>query len=91
MWFVRFQGFSDLRGEMPRDPKGEKRPADVIASAHKVFQIAVGEDADEIPSGRRRSGMAGAAARTKALSSADRKEIARKAAAASWHKPLGKG
>lgn len=71
---------------MPRGQRGEKRPADVIASAHKAFQIAVGEDADEIPSGRRRSGIAGAAARAKVLSVADRKTIAKKAARVRWDK-----
>jgi hypothetical protein len=28
---------------MPRSPKGEKRPADVIGNAVKVMQIATGE------------------------------------------------
>ena len=35
---------------LPRGPEGEKRPTDVITSAHMVFQIAIGEDDDEIPS-----------------------------------------
>lgn len=85
-----FLAYLDTRGIMRRGPKGEKRPADLIANAHKVFQISIGEDADEIPSGRRRSGVAGASARATALSNEDRKDIARKAAAARWHKPLGK-
>ena len=29
---------------MPRGPKGEKRPADVISNAVKVMRIATGED-----------------------------------------------
>ena len=29
---------------MPKCPKGEKRPADVIGNAAKVMRIAVGED-----------------------------------------------
>jgi hypothetical protein len=34
---------------MPRGPKGEKRPADVIGNAVKVMRMAVGEDADTAP------------------------------------------
>lgn len=76
---------------MPRGPKGEKRPADLIANAHKVFQIAISEETDDIPSGLRRSGFAGAAARAKALPSADRKAIAKNAASARWNKNHSKG
>ena len=71
---------------MPRSQRGEKRSADVIVGANKVFQMAVGKDADEIPSGRRPSGLAGAAAKAKVLSGADRKAIAKKTAATCWHK-----
>ena len=31
---------------MPRGPKGEKRPADVIDDAVKVMRIATGEEED---------------------------------------------
>ena len=31
---------------MPKGPKGEKRPADVIGAAIKVARIATGEDED---------------------------------------------
>jgi len=34
---------------MPKGPKGEKRPSDVIGNAVKVMRIAVAEDADEAP------------------------------------------
>ena len=39
---------------MPRGPKGEKRPADVIGNAVKVMRIATGEIEDEgrDPAGR---------------------------------------
>ena len=37
---------------MPTGPDGQKRPADVVGCAHKVFQIAVGEVVEE-PSNRR--------------------------------------
>ena len=32
---------------MPRSPKGQKRPADVIGNAIKVAQIATGEAEEE--------------------------------------------
>jgi hypothetical protein len=34
---------------MPRGPKGEKRPADLIGNSVKVMRIAVGEDFDDLP------------------------------------------
>ena len=71
---------------MPRGPKGEKRPADVIGNAVHVMQIATGEIA-ETPvekSGRVRSGKAGAKARAASLSPKKRRAIAKKAAAARW-------
>ena len=33
---------------MPRGPKGERRPADVIGAAVKVMRIATGEESEEI-------------------------------------------
>lgn len=33
---------------MPRGPKGEKRPCDVIGVAIKVAKIATGEEEDEL-------------------------------------------
>ena len=33
---------------MPRGPRGEKRPADVIGDAVKVMRIATGEETEEI-------------------------------------------
>ena len=33
---------------MPRGPKGEKRPADVIGNAVKVMRIATGEEDDAL-------------------------------------------
>jgi hypothetical protein len=35
---------------MPKGPKGQKRPADVIGNAVKVMRIATGEEQDEFPS-----------------------------------------
>ena len=73
---------------MPRGPKGEKRPADVIGNAVHVMRIATGEIAEDLEarSGRTRSGKAGAKARASALSAAQRREIAKKAARARWRK-----
>ena len=34
---------------MPKGPKGEKRPADVIGNAVKVMRIATGEESDDVP------------------------------------------
>ena len=69
---------------MPRGPKGEKRPAGAVECAHEVFQIAIGEKTDKVPSGKRRSGIAGAKARNEALTKEQRREIAKKAANARW-------
>ena len=35
--------------DMPRGPKRELRPADVIGSAVKVMKIAVGEETVDVP------------------------------------------
>ena len=71
---------------MPRGPKGEKRPADVIGNAVHVMRIATGEITETLnqKSGKIRSGKAGAKARAAKLSPKRRKTIARKAAAARW-------
>ena len=70
---------------MPKGPKGEKRPADVIGNAVHVMRIATGEIEETKPkSGRVRSGRAGATARATKLTAKERKSIAKKAAAARW-------
>lgn len=71
---------------MPTGPHGQKRPADVIGAAVVVGKIATGEikETKIQKSNKTRSGLAGAAARAKNLSSEARKEIAKKAAAARW-------
>lgn len=71
---------------MPKGPRGENRPADVIGCAITVAKIATGE-IEEVPeekSGRVRSGKAGGKARAVKLSKVERKEIAKKAANARW-------
>jgi hypothetical protein len=73
---------------MPKGPKGERRPADVIGNAVHVMRIATGEvedtKADPAKEHMRRGGIAGGKARAKALSPAKRKAIAKKAARARW-------
>ena len=74
---------------MPRGPKGEKRPADVIGNAVHVMRIATGEVEDVTPAREgkeyaRKGGLKGGAARAKSLSPRRRAEIARIAAQARW-------
>ncbi len=75
---------------MPRGPKGEKRPADVIGNAVKVMRIATGEEedteSDPAKALHRKGGLTGGKARAASLSSERRREIASKAAAARWAK-----
>jgi hypothetical protein len=76
---------------MPRGPKGEKRPADVIGNAVHVMRVAVGEIVEEIPIKNpnavalgKLGGEKGGKARAKRLSAKDRKAIARRAANKRW-------
>ena len=76
---------------MPKGPKGEKRPADVIGNAVKVAKIATGEIEDEIDeNGKNKAAQAlgrkGGQARASKLSKKRRREIAEKAALARWKK-----
>ena len=71
---------------MPKGPQGQQRPADAIGCAVRVAQIATGEveEIAVVKSGRVRSGHAGAKARAESLTSNERRNIAKKAAAARW-------
>jgi hypothetical protein len=70
---------------MPTGPNGQKRPADTNAAAVMVARIATGESEDDIMHPAKISkGVAGARARTDALSDVRRSEIARAAAVARW-------
>ena len=73
---------------MPRGPKGEKRPADVIGTAIMVGRIATGEIEESRPakSAAASLGRKGGAARAAKLSAGKRKEIAQKAAKSRWSK-----
>jgi hypothetical protein len=71
---------------MPTGPRGERRPADVIGAAIMVAKIATGELADDSKSKseRVRSGYAGSNAHTASLIAAERKSVAKRAAAGRW-------
>ena len=75
---------------MPRGPKGQKRPADLIGNAVKVMRIATGEEAKDFPvdDGKDKAaqslGQRGGRARAKSLTKEQRTAIARKAALARW-------
>ncbi len=76
---------------MPKGPKGEKRPADVIGAAVKVMQIATGEIEDELTDdGKNKAavelGRKGGKARAKKLTPKQRADVARKAAQMRWSK-----
>jgi hypothetical protein len=78
---------------MPRGPKGEKHPADVIGNAVKVMRILTGEETEEIPpdDGKNKAaqelGRRGGAARAAKMTSERRAEIAKKAASKRWERP----
>jgi hypothetical protein len=77
---------------MPRGPKGERRPADVIGNAVHVMRIATGQIEDDIPTPESEGkdpaavalGRKGGKARAEGMSGKRRKEIARKAAKSRW-------
>ena len=71
---------------MPKGPRGEKRPADVIGSAIKIAKIATGEIEEEFTKKEytRIAGRIGGKARAKKLSPKKRKEIAMRAAQTRW-------
>jgi hypothetical protein len=76
---------------MPKGPKGQKRPADVISNAVTVMKIATGEIEDTAgitEDGKSKAavelGRKGGKARAESLSSRKRREIAKKGAAARW-------
>lgn len=76
---------------MPKGPRGERRPTDVIGAAIKVGRIAVGDEEDVLePDSKdpaaKALGAKGGKARAEALSPAKRKAIAKKAAAKRWKK-----
>jgi hypothetical protein len=75
---------------VPKGPKGERRPADVIGAAVMIGRIATGEvvekKRDPGVEANRKGGLKGGKARADSLSAERRKEIAQKAAAKRWSK-----
>lgn len=73
---------------MPKGPRGEKRPADVIGNAVRVMQIATGEIKESVPDpGKeyaRKGGLIGGPKRAAKLSKKRRVEIAKEAANTRW-------
>jgi len=75
---------------MPKGPKGQKRPADVVANAVKVMKIATGEEEEEYEAddgkdpAAKALGKKGGAARASNLTPEQRSEIAKRAAAKRW-------
>jgi hypothetical protein len=72
---------------MPKGPRGEKRPADLIGNAVRVARIATGEEEDDreaTASAAATLGKRGGEARAKKLTPEHRTEIARAAAATRW-------
>lgn len=72
---------------MPKGPKGQKRPADVIGAAVMVAKIATGEARETLkddPENKAALGRKGGQARAKNLSREQRAKIAKKAAKARW-------
>ncbi len=73
---------------MPRGPRGEKRPADVIGNAVRVMRIATGEAEEDLGMVPKRAtgGRKVGKARARNLTPKQRSEIAHAAAAARWKK-----
>ena len=81
---------------MPRGPKGQKRPADVIGNAVKVMRIATGEEEEEYEDdgkdpAAKALGAKGGKARAAKLSPERRREIAKKAARTRWKDAAPRG
>jgi hypothetical protein len=77
---------------MPRGPKGEKRPADVIGNAVKVMRIATGEETETLTGEGKNAaavalGKKGGAARAAKMTPERRAEIAKAAAKKRWKRP----
>jgi hypothetical protein len=80
------------QARMPKGPKGQKRPADVIGNAVKVMRILTGEEQEDFGAddGKDKAaqslGRRGGKARADALTPKRRADIARKAAMKRWEK-----
>jgi hypothetical protein len=78
--------------ELPKGPRGEKRPADVIGAAVRVARISVGDEVEDdltqpsVKEVRQRAGKLGGPSRAKSLTQEEREKIARMGANARWKK-----
>ena len=75
---------------MPKGPRGESRPADVIGAAVKVMRIATGEETEKLDqpvSPGAALGKLGGQARARNMTAEQRADQAKKAAAKRWEKP----
>jgi len=74
---------------MPRGPRGEKRPADVIGNAVKVMRIATDEETEELEKAKSAGaelGSLGGKARAAQMTPERRREIAKNAAKKRWNR-----
>lgn len=77
---------------MPKGPRGQKRPADVVGNAVHVMKVLTGEAEDAAPADDGKDphakalGAKGGRARAEKMTPERRAEIARKAAARRWQK-----
>lgn len=76
---------------MPKGPKGEKCPADVISNAVKIMRIATGEEEETLTEdGKDKAavslGKRGGRARADNITPKRRSEIAKKTAKSRWSK-----
>lgn len=70
---------------MPTGPKGQKRPANTVANALFIANLATGEvEESYVNLARRKGGQLGGKARANSMSKEERSEVARKAAKARW-------
>ena len=74
---------------MPKGPKGQKRPTDVISNAVTVMKIATGEIEETLTEdGKSKAavelGRKGGKARAGSLSAKKRRDIAKRAASVRW-------
>lgn len=79
---------------MPKGPKGESRPADLIGNAVHIMRIATGEIEDTTPDDGKDKvaqalGAKGGRKRAEAMSPERRSEAARQAAAKRWGRTRG--
>ena len=75
---------------MPKGPKGQKRPADVIGNAVRVMEIATGQRDEEYEGDQGKDkaaaelGRRGGKARAEKMTPEQRAEAGRKAASKRW-------